>query len=80
LWYVAFFLYSSASTLLSLTSRESKMEASEAGEQASDLLLTCLDTAWIPCLPAGNLSKSGSTLDKKAPEGLVNLLRGLTKS
>ena len=43
------------------------MEASEAGEQASDLPGHCLDS-----MPARNHSKSGSTLDKKAPEGLIN--------
>ena len=37
--------------------REIKMDevlfkASEAGEQASDLFLSCLDTAWIPYLSA----------------------------
>lgn len=29
-------------------------KASEAGEQASDLLLSCLDIAWIPYLPASS--------------------------
>ena len=29
-------------------------KASEAGEQASDLFLSCLDIAWIPYLPASN--------------------------
>ena len=39
-----------------------------AGEEASDLLLTCLDTAWTPCLPTSTAivtNKLGGTLDKR---------------
>ena len=39
-----------------------------AGEEASDLLLTCLDTAWTPCLPTSTTivtNKLGGTLDKR---------------
>ena len=83
--YFAFFLYSSASTILGLTSRESKMEASEAGEQASDLLLTCLDTAWIPCLPGITASQAALWIRKplrvwSIPRGLILKSQGETNS
>lgn len=43
--------------------REIKMDkvlfkALEAGQQASDLFLSCLDTAWIPCLPASTTGQA----------------------
>ena len=44
---------------------ESLVQASEAGEQASDQLLTCLDTAWIPCLPAITASQAALEIRKR---------------
>ena len=54
---------------------ESLVQASEAGEQASDQVLTCLDTAWMPCLPASTASQAALEIRKGVDLGILEPLK-----
>ena len=55
--------------------REIKMEkSSEAGEQAFDMLLLCLDTAWIPYLHASIASQAAPQMRKGVGLGILESL------
>ena len=50
---------------------------SEAGEQAFDMLLICLDTAWIPCLHASIVSQAAPQIRKGVGLGILEPLEAL---
>ena len=50
--------YAGGTAVREIKTDEVLFKASEAGQQVSDLFLSCLDTAWIPCLPASTTGQA----------------------